>query len=122
MSPLRENDFLLPPSSVIFGTAGAVVDACRDTVLSLVVGGVWDLGGVVPGVGCTGDLGLGASMKEDLYRRDPLSPAMMDSLRCSMVASVYTSWKACCRIVHTSSASAWEGNKWMFISHNGTWP
>lgn len=95
---------------MILDTAGAVVDACRDTMLSVVVG-VGDLGGVVPAGGCTGDFDLGTSMREDLYSRDPLSPAMMDSLRCSMVASVYTSWKACWRMVHTSSASAWEGKQ-----------
>ena len=36
-----------------------------------------------------------------------LSPALMELFKCSIVASVNTSWNACCSIVQISSASAW---------------
>ena len=37
---------------------------------------------------CCGDFGFGTNTSEDLEYLDPLSPALMDSLKCSMVASV----------------------------------
>ena len=46
-----------------------------------------DLGGLGPRK-CTGDFDFGVNMREDLDPLQPLSPALMDSLRCSMVASV----------------------------------
>ena len=62
---------------------------------------------------------LGVNISEDLDMKDPFSPALMDSLRCSMVASVYTSWKACCRMVHASSASAYAEARVYLQPQNG---
>lgn len=63
-------------SSVTVATAGAAAG-----LLVALLGGL-------PGPACAGEEGLGTSTSDVLEALHPFSPALMDSLKCSMVASV----------------------------------